>query len=237
MPWTQAPYNSSNTIDYIYVANILLFVNYQDIFTAGTDTSAATLVWAMTELVKNPNTMEKAQQEIRNIARNNGSTIHENDLQESRYLQAVIKETMRLHPPAPLLIPHETTQKCNIFEYEIPPKTVVHVNAWAIGRDPDSWENPDKFLPDRFIGNSIDFRGRDFELIPFGAGRRGCPGLHMGVATVEFALANLLYWFNWELPDGMKKEDIDTDVKPGITMHKKNPLCLMPRKWSGNLDE
>ncbi|KAI8524657.1 hypothetical protein RHMOL_Rhmol13G0165000 [Rhododendron molle] len=209
----------------------------QDIFTAGTDTSAATLVWAMTELVKNPNTMEKAQQEIRNIAGNNGSTIHENDLQESCYLQAVIKETMRLHPPAPLLVPHETTQKCNIFEYEIPPKTVVHVNAWAIGRDPDSWENPDKFLPERFIGNSIDFRGRDFELIPFGAGRRGCPGLHMGVATVEFALANLLYWFNWELPDGMKQEDIDTDVKPGITMHKKNPLCLMPRKWSGNLDE
>ncbi|KAH7839048.1 hypothetical protein Vadar_034218 [Vaccinium darrowii] len=205
----------------------------RDIFTAGTDTSAATLVWAMTELGKNPNTMKKAQQEVRNNAGNRGA-IDENDLQEYGYLQAVIKETLRLHPPTPLLLPHETTQKCNISGYEIQPKTVVHVNAWAIGRDPESWENPEVFSPDRFIGSSIDFRGRDFELIPFGAGRRGCPGLHMGVAVVEFALANLLYWFNWELPDGMKREDIDTDVKPGITMHKKNPLCLVPRKWSGN---
>ncbi|KAH7838904.1 hypothetical protein Vadar_032469 [Vaccinium darrowii] len=190
-------------------------------------------VWAMTELVKNPNSMKKAHQEVRNKAGNRGA-IDENDLQEYGYLQAVIKETMQLHPPAPLLVPHETTQKCNISGYEIRPKTVVHVNAWAIGRDPESWENPEVFSPERFIGSSIDFRGRDFELIPFGAGRRGCPGLHMGVAVVEFALANLLYWFNWELPDGMKREDIDTDVKPGITMHKKNPLCLVPRKWSGN---
>ncbi|KAH7837410.1 hypothetical protein Vadar_013602 [Vaccinium darrowii] len=205
----------------------------QDIFTAGTDTNAATLVWAMTELVKNPNSMKKAQQEVRNKAGNRGA-IDENDLQEYPYLQAVIKETMRLHPPAPLLVPHETTQKCNISGYEIPPKTVVHVNAWAIGRDPESWENPEIFSPERFIGSSVDFRGKDFELIPFGAGRRGCPGLNMGVAVVEFALANLLYWFNWELPDGMKREDIDTDVKPGITMHKKNPLCLVPRKWPGN---
>ncbi|KAH7838258.1 hypothetical protein Vadar_024111 [Vaccinium darrowii] len=204
-----------------------------DIFTAGTDPNAATIVWAMTKLVKNPNSMKKARQEVRNKAGNRGA-IDENDLQQYGYLQAVIKETMRLHPLAPLLVPHETTQKCNISGYEIRPKTVVHVNAWAIGRDPESWENPEVFSPERFIGSSIDFRGRDFELIPFGAGRRGCPGLHMGVAVVEFALANLLYWFNWEFPDGMKREDIDTDVKPGITMHKKNPLCLVPRKWSGN---
>ncbi|KAH7837923.1 hypothetical protein Vadar_019602 [Vaccinium darrowii] len=170
--------------------------------------------------------MKKAQQEVRNKAGNRGA-IDENDLQEYPYLQAVIKETMRLHPPAPLLIPHETTQKCNISGYEIRPKTVVHVNAWAIGRDHESWENPEIFSPGRFIGSSVDFRGKDFKLIPFGAGRRGCPGLNMGVAVVEFALANLLYWFNWELPDGMKREDIDTDVKPGITMHKKNPLCAL----------
>ncbi|KAL6561284.1 hypothetical protein OROMI_016885 [Orobanche minor] len=94
--------------------------------------------------------------------------------------------------------------------------------------DPASWENPNEFLPERFKNSSIDFKAQDFELIPFGVGRRMCPGLLMGVATTELALANLLYSFSWKLPPGIKIEDIDMDAVPGIAMHKKNHLCLVP---------
>ena len=111
--------------------------------------------------------------------------------------------------------------------YKIKQKTLVFVNAMAIGRDPESWERPEEFLPKRFMGSNIDFRGNDFELIPFGAGRRICPGISMGVVTVDLLLANLVYRFDWRLPNGMNKEDIDFDVMPGLTMHKTNDLCLL----------
>ncbi|THG01375.1 hypothetical protein TEA_006326 [Camellia sinensis var. sinensis] len=187
-----------------------------NIFFGGTDTSAATLVWAMTALM---------QEEVRNLVGEKGS-VDEDDLQNLPYLKAVVKETMRLHPAVPLLVPRETTQTCKIDGYEIPPKTLVYVNAWAIGRDPEAWDNPQEFLPERFIGSTIDFKGQDFELVPFGAGRRGCPGLYMGAVQVELTLANLRCAFDWELPVGMKKEDLDTEVIPGVTMHKKTALCL-----------
>ncbi|XP_052181446.1 cytochrome P450 71B9-like isoform X4 [Diospyros lotus] len=204
--------------------------NIYDIFAAGTDTNAATLVWIMTELVKNSEAMKKIQDEVRNIDTEK-EILYETDLQHLPYLEAIVKETWRLHPPAPLLVPHETIQQCTIGPYTIQPKTIVFVNAWAIGRDPDSWEDPEEFLPSRFINSSIDFKGQNFELIPFGAGRRICPGIHLGVVMVELALANLVRSFNWEIPFGLKKEDIDTEVRPGITMHKKTPLCLLATKY------
>jgi len=203
-----------------------------DIFVAGTDTSAAIVVWAMAELMRNPTVMHKLQEDVRNTIGETRSLIDENDIQKLAYLKAVVKEVMRLHPPAPLMVPHETTQKCNVVGYEIQPKTVVYINAWAIGRDPDSWKNPEEFFPERFLGSTLNFYGQDFELIPFGAGRRGCPGIHLGVGMVELALANLVYHFNWELPSEVKKEDIDMEVRPGITMHKKNELCLVAKKYS-----
>ncbi|XP_059667740.1 cytochrome P450 71A1-like [Cornus florida] len=209
---------------------------FQNIFMAGIDTSAGTLVWAMTELMKHLRAMKRAQEEIRNASGEKGM-VKEDDLHKLPYLKAVVKETLRLHPPAPLMLPHETTKKCNINGYEIRPKTLVYVNAWAIGRDPESWENPEEFLPERFMGSAVDYKGQDFELIPFGAGRRGCPGMYLKVVTVELALANLLYSFEWELPTGMKKEDIDTDVLPGITMHKKNALCRLAKKIDGHIYE
>ncbi|KAH7838093.1 hypothetical protein Vadar_021993 [Vaccinium darrowii] len=177
--------------------------------------------------------MDKLQEDVRNTIGETSSLIDENDIQKLAYLKAVVKEVMRLHPPAPLMVPHETTQKCNVVGYEIQPKTVVYINAWAIGRDPDSWKNPEEFFPERSLGSTIDFNGKDFELIPFGAGRRGCPAIDLGVGMVELALTNLVYHFNWELPSGMKKEDIDMEVRPGITMHKKNELCLVAKKYSG----
>ncbi|CAN1163435.1 Cytochrome P450 83B1 [Linum perenne] len=180
-----------------------------NIFIGGTDTSAATVVWAMTYLMKNPKMMIKAQEEVRHAIGKKG-LVNEEDIQQLSYLKAIVKETLRLQPTLPLMVPRESTQSCNLGGYEIPAKTVVSVNAWAIGRDTQAWgENP------------------DFELIPFGAGRRICPGIHMGLSTVELSLANLLYAFDWEMPTGMSSEDLDMEVLPGITMHKKNPLCLV----------
>jgi cytochrome P450 len=130
-------------------------------------------------------------------------------------------------------LPRETIQNCNIDGYEIKPKTLVHVNAWAIGRDPENWEDPEEFYPERFSTSSIDFKGKNFELIPFGSGRRMCPAMNMGVVTVELILANLVHSFDWKLPNGFDKEQmLDTQVKPGITMHKKIDLYLVPRKRS-----
>ncbi|KAF2284282.1 hypothetical protein GH714_020223 [Hevea brasiliensis] len=166
-----------------------------DIFSGGTNTIAAAVIWAMTFLMKNPIKMKKAQEEVRCIAGKKGF-INEDEIQKLSYLKAVVKETMRLQPTIPI-IPRETSQHCNLDGFQIPPKTVVHVNVWAIGRDPEVWENPEEFCPERFINKSIDLKGQNFELIPFGAGRRMCPGMLMGLTTVELALANLLYIFDW----------------------------------------
>ena len=171
--------------------------------------------------------MKKAQKEVREVTGEKGF-VAENDVQKLVYLKAVVKEAMRLNPPIPLLIPRQTIEKCMINGYDIEAKTLVYVNAYAIGKDPECWENPNEFLPERFMMSSIDFKGQDFELIPFGVGRRICPGMAMGVATTELALANLLYPFNWELPPGEDRKDIDMAALPGITMHKKNHLCLVP---------
>ncbi|CAI0399185.1 unnamed protein product [Linum tenue] len=202
-----------------------------DIFIAGTDTSAATVVWAMTYLMKNPIALRKAQEEVREAIEKKGF-VKEEDIERLPYLSAVVKETMRLQPPAPLLLPRESSQDCELGGYKIPAKTTVYVNAWAIGRDPEAWgENPEEFKPERFVEKSIDMKGSDFALIPFGAGRRRCPGINLGLVTVELSLANLLYAFNWEMPVGTKSEDLDMEVLPGVTMHKKNALLLVAKKY------
>ncbi|XP_028785666.1 cytochrome P450 83B1-like [Neltuma alba] len=198
-----------------------------NIFIAGTDTSAATIVMAMTSLIKNPRVMKKVQDEIRKLY-SEKEFISEEDIERLPYLKAVVKETLRLFPPTPLLLPKESMDRCSIEGYEIQPKTMVLVNAWAIGRDPETWEEPEQFYPERFFNNcSVNFKGQDFELIPFGAGRRICPGMLMAVVTVELTLANLLHCFDWELPAGIEEHDIDTEVTPGIAVNKKNDLFLV----------
>lgn len=193
---------------------------------AGTETSASTVVWAMTLLIKNPDCLKNVQQEVRNVVGNKGK-VEDDDLHKLDYLKAVIKETLRLYPVLPLLIPHESRDRCVINGYEIPKKTMVYVNVWAIGRDPKCWEQPEEFEPERFMSSSIDYKGADFELIPFGSGRRGCPGISLASATMELALANLVYSFDWEVPDGNR--DIDTSKAVGLVMHKKNALLLVPK--------
>ncbi|CAN4090812.1 unnamed protein product [Withania somnifera] len=201
-----------------------------DVLVGGSDTSAAAVVWAMTALIKNPEVMRKVQEEIRKSIGRKG-IVTEDDIQNMPYFKLVVKEVFRLYPPVPLLIPRETMKKSTLEGYDIQPGTIIHVNSWAIAKDPEIWENPEEFIPERFFNNVVDFKGQNYELIPFGSGRRGCPGIALGVASMELALSNLLYAFDWELPHGLKKEDIDTDVRPGVTMHKKNELCLIPKNY------
>ncbi|XP_031110706.1 cytochrome P450 71A9-like [Ipomoea triloba] len=197
-----------------------------DVFIAGSDTSAATIIWTMAELIKNPNAMRKAQLEVRQLM-NGKEKVSESDLPQLKYLKMVIKEALRFHPPAPLLVPRETTDKCTVGGYDIPAKTRVFINAVAIGRDRRAWEKPGEFWPERFWESEVDYRGNHYELIPFGAGRRGCPGMNFAAPLVELAVANLLYRFEWRLPAGMGVEDVDMDEAFGITIHKKAPLCLV----------
>ncbi|XP_020235879.1 cytochrome P450 83B1 [Cajanus cajan] len=199
-----------------------------DMLVAATDTTAATTVWAMIALLKNPRVMKKVQEEIRSLG-GKKEFLEEDDIQKFPYFKAMIKEILRLHLPAPLLVQRETNEACIIDGYKIPAKTIVYVNAWAIHRDPEVWKDPEEFLPERFLDNTIDFRGLDFELIPFGAGRRICPGMPMAIASLDLILANLLNSFDWELPEGMEKEDIDTEMLPGLTQHKKNPLYVLAK--------
>ena len=202
-------------------------------FGAGTDTSSLVLEFAMAELMRNPQLMTKLQAEVRVNTPKGQEMVAKDDIASMTFLRAVVKETLRLHPPAPLLLPHLAMVECEVDGYTIPEGTRVIINEWAIGRDPESWEKPEQFMPERFTeGGSaaaIDFRGNDFQFVPFGAGRRICPGLNFGMATVEIMLANLVYCFDWELPAGMKKEDIDLTEVFGLTVHPKQKLVLVPK--------
>ncbi|KAH7515597.1 hypothetical protein FEM48_Zijuj10G0043400 [Ziziphus jujuba var. spinosa] len=136
---------------------------------------------------------------------------------------------MRLHPPVPLLIPRESMEECNLDGYEIPAKTRVLINAYAIGRDPQSWEDPLVYSPERFEDDSnIDVKDQEYNFLPFGGGRRGCPGSAFGLATLEIALARLLFHFDWELPQGVGPQDVDTDESFGLVTFKKSALVLVP---------
>ncbi|KAK9116855.1 hypothetical protein Sjap_015802 [Stephania japonica] len=203
---------------------------FMNLFVGGMGAPAATTIWAMTELIRKPKTMRKLQQQIRDYVGNRGK-VEEADLNHLQYLKMVTKETLRLHPPESLLVPRESMTHSKINGYDIRPKTRVLVNAWAIGRNPESWDNPEEFLPERFEDGLVDYKGQHYELVPFGAGRRICPGMGLGVALIELALANLLYCFNWELPSEMKEEAMNMDETTGVTVHKKYDLRLVPIKY------
>ncbi|CAN6223004.1 unnamed protein product [Urochloa humidicola] len=200
-----------------------------DTFSGGIDTCAVTMIWIMSELMRNPRVMRKAQAEVRSLVTNK-PRVDEEDVKNLRYLKMVVKENFRVHPPGTLLIPRETMRSCVIGGYDVLPGTRVFVNVWAMGRDPSIWDDPEEFRPERFEGSHVDFRGSDFELVPFGSGRRSCPAVAMGVSNVELALANLLYCFDWELPQGMKEEDIDMEETGQLAFRKMVPLCLVPIK-------
>ncbi|KAK6158887.1 hypothetical protein DH2020_006201 [Rehmannia glutinosa] len=197
-----------------------------DMFSAGTETSSTVLDWTMAELIRNPSVMAKAQAEIREAFKGK-NTIEENDVQALKYLKLVIKESFRLHPPIPLL-PRACREECKANGYSIPLKSKVMINIWSMGRDPEYWAEPKSFRPERFENSSIDFLGNNFEFIPFGAGKRFCPGMNFGLANVELPLAQLLYHFDWKMPKGMSPDDVDMTEVEGIAAPRKNDLFLVP---------
>ncbi|KAM0007001.1 putative cytochrome P450 [Helianthus debilis subsp. tardiflorus] len=197
-----------------------------DVFTGGTDSTYATLEWELSELIRNPHAMKKLQEEVRQVAKGKPK-ITENDLDQMRYLKAVVKETFRMHMPLPLLVPRESTQDVELMGYNIAAGTQVLINAWAVGRDPALWDNPDEFRPERFLDSSVDYRGLHFELTPFGAGRRKCPGIQFAMSVNELVLASLVHKFDFVLPDAQKGEDLDMSETIGITIHKKLPLLVV----------
>ena len=169
----------------------------------------------MSELIKNPRVMEKAQAEVRQVLEGQ-KNFDEANIQKLDYLKLVVKETLRLHPAA-ALIAREAREKCEINGYEIPNNTTVIINAWAIGRDPEYWIDSECFLPERFQDSLIDFKGSNFGFIPFGGGRRICPGISFALATIELVLSQLLYHFNWKLPNEIKPEEIDMSESFGLS--------------------
>ncbi|KAJ1263651.1 hypothetical protein BS78_09G202100 [Paspalum vaginatum] len=200
-----------------------------DLFLAGIDTTSKIMEWTMAELVKNPKEKEKVQAEVRQIVGGHGS-VTEEQLGTMTRLQAATKEALRLHPPVPLLAPREVIHDTKLHGYNIPAKTRVLINAWAIGRDNESWENADAFWPDRFVHGAIDYSGnKDFRFIPFGAGRRGCPGVGFAMRLVELVLANMLYHFDWELPDDQVLESFEVAETSGFTIGLRNALVLVAK--------
>lgn len=207
---------------------------YQDIFLAGVNTSAITMIWTMTELIRNPHVMKKVQNEIRTTLGDSKERLTADDLNHLHYLKNVIKETFRLHPAAPLLLPRETMSDIKIQGYDVPKKSQMMINVYSIARDPKIWSNPDEFNPDRFVDSSVDYKGLNFELLPFGSGRRICPGMNMGIATVELGLLNLLYFFNWGLPEGKTIKDMDLEETGSLIISKKSTLELVPLLYNLN---
>ncbi|XP_047983777.1 cytochrome P450 71A6-like [Salvia hispanica] len=197
-----------------------------DMFSAGTDTTFTALEWAMTELIRNPEAMKTLQNEVREVA-GSKDEIDEQDLEKMSYLKAVMKESLRLHSPIPLLVRRESTQDTIVLGYDVASGTRVMINVWAISRDSSLWKYPEEFCPERFLGMGIDFRGLHFELTPFGAGRRGCPGITFAVAVDELALAKLVHKFDFRLPNGLKMKELDASESSGATIHKKCPLIVV----------
>ncbi|KAK4390478.1 cytochrome [Sesamum angolense] len=193
------------------------------LLTAGTDTSAGTTEWALSLLLNHPHVLKKAQLEIDNHIGHN-RLIDESDIAELPYLRCIMNETLRLYPAGPLLVPHESSEQCTVGGYRVPAGTMLLVNAWAIHNDPKNWEDAREFKPERFEG--LEGNRDGFRLMPFGSGRRGCPGEALAVRMVGFGLGCLIQCFDWER---VGKELVDMNEGVGLSMPKAEPLMAYCR--------
>ncbi|XP_021716534.1 cytochrome P450 71A1-like [Chenopodium quinoa] len=202
----------------------------QDLIAGGTESSTVTVEWAISELVRKPDALAKATEELDRVV-GRERWVEEKDIPNLPYIRNIVKETMRLHPVAPMLVPRMSREPVQIDGYDIPVGSLVLVNTFTIQRDPKVYERPEEFCPERFIGKNIEVKGHDFELLPFGSGRRMCPGYSLGLKIIEASLANILQGFTWKLPDNIKPEDLDMDEIFGLSNPKKIPLvaCAEPR--------
>ncbi|BAS98816.1 Os06g0642200 [Oryza sativa Japonica Group] len=176
----------------------------QDLFNGGSETTATTLQWIMAKLMRNPRVMQKAQDEVQRVFIGQHKVTEEN-LSNLSYMYLVIKEALRLHPPRPPLLPRECRTTCQVLGFDVPKGTIVLVNMWAINRDPKYWDQSEEFILERFEHVDINFKGMNFEYMPFGAGRRMCPGMAFGLVNLELVLASLLYHFDWKLSDKISR--------------------------------
>ncbi|KAI3730482.1 hypothetical protein L1987_61652 [Smallanthus sonchifolius] len=217
----------SYTIDRSNMKAILL-----DMIAGAIETTKTSIEWILSVLIKHPRVMKELQKELTTIV-GDKPMVEENDLTKLRYLHMVVKETFRLYPVAPLLVPHQSIEDIVIEGFDIPKKTRLLVNFWAFGRDPKVWsDNWEEFLPERFLENEIDFRGHDFKLIQFGIGRRGCPGMNLGLLNIGLVVSNMVHLFDWELLNGMSPSDLDMNEKFGLSTPRAKPLLAIPTYWT-----
>ncbi|KAI8028847.1 Corytuberine synthase [Camellia lanceoleosa] len=204
----------------------------QELFSASTESTSLITEWALTELIRNQEAMQKVRNELaKGVA---GDTVRESDLPQLPYLEACVKETLRLHPPAPLLLPHRAVQTCQVMGYTIPEDSRVLVNIWAIGRDPTLWNDPSNFKPERFLKSNLGlgYMGKDFEYLPFGSGRRMCPGQPLALRMLPLILASLLHHFDWVLPiptNVAGLAEMDMTDKLDMTLQKEEKLRIIPK--------
>lgn len=198
----------------------------KNLFVAGSDSSALTIEWGLAELINHPRVMKKATEEIDRVVGKN-RILEESDIPNLPYLQAIVKETLRLHPTAPI-IPRTSTEDCIVGGYHIPSKTTVFVNVWALGRDPENWKDPLEFNPERFEGSQVDVRGQHFQMLPFGSGRRMCPGMSLAMQIAQVALGAMLQCFEWKAGQHGDTARVDMKEGPGITLPRANPLVCIP---------
>ena len=189
-----------------------------------TDTSLHVIEFAMAELLNKPDIMKRAQQELDEVV-GKDKIVEESHIPKLPYILAIMKESLRLHPVVPLLIPHRPSETTVVSGFTIPKDSKILINVWAIHRNPDVWENPLEFDPNRFLDQSYDFNGNDFNYIPFGSGRRMCAGIAMGERVVLYNIATLLHSFDWKLP---QEERVEVEEKFGITLKLKSPLITTP---------
>ncbi|KAI3735253.1 hypothetical protein L6452_14745 [Arctium lappa] len=197
-----------------------------ELYIAGTDTTTSVVGWAIAELLTHKDVLSEVEREV-GKKQIDFDKISESQLSELPYLHACIKETLRMHPTGPFLLPHRAQETCEVMGYTVPKDTQVFVNIWAISRDPKIWDDPLSFKPERFIDSKVDFRGQNFEFTPFGAGRRMCPGLPLGFKSVELILASLIREFDWVLPNGEDPSKLDMNDKFGVILHKEKPVNLI----------
>ncbi|CAI9109292.1 OLC1v1009094C1 [Oldenlandia corymbosa var. corymbosa] len=198
-----------------------------DMLTASMDSTTATIEWTISELLRHPGIMWKLQKEIEQRV-GMDRFVEESDLEGLTYLDMVMKESMRLHPASALTLPHVSTEDCIVDGHHIEKNTQLLANIWAIGRDPSVWPDPESFLPERFTGTNVDLLGNDFKLIPFGSGRRSCPGLELAVTVVRFIVAQLVHCFDWELSDNIEPSDLDMSESFGTVTSRAKPLEVIP---------
>ncbi|CAA0812868.1 Cytochrome P450 98A3 [Striga hermonthica] len=198
-----------------------------DMISAGMDTTTITVEWALAEMVRNPRVQQKLQDELdRVVGRDRVMT--EADIPNLPYLQHVTKECFRLHPPTPLMLPHKANTNVKIGGFDIPKGATVSVNAWAIARDPAVWKDPLEFRPERFQIEDVDMKGTDFRFLPFGSGRRICPGAQLAIFLVSSMLGHMVHHFTLDPPEGVRPEDMDMMEQPGTVTYMRTPLEVVP---------